>query len=178
MIVTFGVLYPALVYIGLTVFSPTVVIFFVLVFALFQGFIKGRSPINTATRVGALVAGVCVLIVGIIDQNLAAKIYPMVVNAALACLFGYSLIAPPTVIEKIARLREPLLSEGAVAYTRTVTIVWLIFFVANGTMAAVTAVFMSTEIWALYNGLIAYVLIAVLFLGERCIRSLVLGRSA
>jgi uncharacterized membrane protein len=73
-------------------------------------------------------------------------------------------------IERFARLSEPELSPAGVRYTRHVTQVWCAFFVVNGAIAAYTAAFASREAWALYNGLIAYVLMGVLFGGERLVR--------
>jgi uncharacterized membrane protein len=77
--------------------------------------------------------------------------------------FGLSLFKGMPMIERLARLKEKKLSPRAIAYTRTVTKVWCLFFVANGTMALLTALWMSPEAWALYNGLIAYLLIGLLF---------------
>jgi uncharacterized membrane protein len=46
--------------------------------------------------------------------------------------------------------------------------------VVNGALAAYTAVFASREAWALYNGVIAYLLMGGLFAGERLLRRRVL----
>ena len=92
--------------------------------------------------------------------------YPVLVNAAMLLLFGSSLAFPPTIVERIARFRHPHLPEQATPYLRRVTVAWCIFFVANGAAALYTATFASFETWALYNGLIAYVLIGAMFAGE------------
>jgi uncharacterized membrane protein len=85
-------------------------------------------------------------------------------------LFGCSLWRPPTVVERIARLTRPDLPASGVAYTRKVTWVWCGFFVVNAAAAAWTAVYGSLEMWTLYNGLLAYLAIATLFLIEWLIR--------
>ena len=56
------------------------------------------------------------------------------------------------------------------AYTRKVTQVWCGFFVLNGGLALGTALWASDATWALYNGLIAYGLMGVLFAGEWVVR--------
>lgn len=94
---------------------------------------------------------------------LPLKLYPVIVNIGMLLLFGLSLFFPPSFIERIARIKEPDLSEAGVRYTRRVTQVWCIFFILNGTAAFITACFMSHEIWSIYNGLIAYILIGLLF---------------
>lgn len=121
----------------------------------------------------ALLAGVTLISNG----ALPLLLYPVMVNAALALLFGYSLLQPPTVIERLARLQEPQLPPYAVAYTRRVTWVWLGFFLVNGSIAAWTAVRGSQELWTLYNGVIAYGLIGVLFAGEWLVRQHVKHRN-
>jgi uncharacterized membrane protein len=92
--------------------------------------------------------------------------YPVLVNAAMLLLFGSSLAFPPTIVERIARFRHPHLPERRRLHTRRVTVAWCIFFVGNGAAALYTATFASFDTWALYNGLIAYVLIGAMFAGE------------
>ncbi|CKK46782.1 integral membrane protein [Neisseria meningitidis] len=65
--------------------------------------------------------------------------YPVLVNLMMLAVFGGSLFAGQTVIERLARLQQPDLPEKAVRYTRRVTQVWCVFFIANGTLAALLA---------------------------------------
>ena len=88
----------------------------------------------------------------------------------LLVVFAASLAFPPTAVERIARLSEPDLPPSGVAYTRRVTQVWCGFFVLNGALALATALWMSDRAWALYNGLIAYGLIGLLFGVEWLVR--------
>ncbi len=104
------------------------------------------------------------------NAPLPLKLYPVLVNAGLLGLFAYSLVVPPTMIERIARAREPDLPVAAVLYTRRVTQVWCVFFAVNGIIALFTALWTPAVVWTLYNGLIAYVLMGLLFAGEYCVR--------
>ena len=101
---------------------------------------------------------------------LPLKLYPVMANAALLVTFGYSLVVPPSMIERFARLRNAELPEAAIGYTRQVTQVWCVFFALNGTVALATALWASTRTWWLYNGLIAYGLMGLLFATEYCVR--------
>lgn len=101
---------------------------------------------------------------------LPLKLYPVLVNAALLAAFGYSLAAPPSMVERLARLREPDLPPAAVGYTRRVTQVWCGFFVANGALALGTALWASEAVWSLYTGVIAYLLMGALFGAEYLFR--------
>ena len=117
-----------------------------------------------------------VLLAAWANVMLPLKIYPVVVNAALLGVFAYSLIVPPSAIERIARMREPHLPPQAIAYTRRVTQIWCGFFTVNGAIALYTALYASTTHWSLYNGFIAYILIGLLFAGEYYVRRRVIGQ--
>ncbi|MBI3285456.1 MAG: hypothetical protein HYZ65_11510 [Burkholderiales bacterium] len=101
---------------------------------------------------------------------LPLKLYPVLVNAVLLAGFGYSLAVPPSMVERFARLREPDLPSAAIAYTRRVTQVWCVFFIVNGAIALGTALWASQAIWSWYTGVIAYVLMGLLFGIEYLVR--------
>lgn len=136
--------------------------------------LRGR-PSLAGAYLGWLCAGGVVLAAFsfFLDSAAAVRYYPVLVNAALFTVFGVSLVRPPPIVERIARLREPDLPPAAVVYTRRVTIVWLAFFVLNGTAALYTAALAPLETWAWYNGFVAYLLIGALFLGELAVRTFV-----
>ncbi|HSF57935.1 MAG TPA: hypothetical protein VLD83_07685 [Candidatus Binatia bacterium] len=101
---------------------------------------------------------------------LALRLYPVLVNATLLGVFAYSLIFPPSMIERFARMNEPNLPVQAIGYTRRVTQIWCVFFGINGAIALMTALWASPAMWALYNGLIAYLLMGLLLAGESVVR--------
>jgi uncharacterized membrane protein len=94
----------------------------------------------------------------------------VLVNAVMLLIFAGSLFYPPSVVERLARLQQPDLTPQGIRYTRRVTQVWCGFFIINGSIALVTALWSSFEWWSLYNGLIAYLLMGLLFAGEYLIR--------
>lgn len=100
------------------------------------------------------------------NAALPLKLYPVLVNAGFLAVFGHSLAFPPSMVERLARLREPGLPPEGVAYTRRVTQVWCVFFALNGAAALGTALYASEAAWSLYNGVIAYVLMGILFACE------------
>lgn len=117
-------------------------------------------------------AGALLLVAFAVFWNalLPLKLYPVLVNVGLLAAFGASLIAPPSIVERMARLQEPDLPPAAVVYTRRVTQVWCGFFVINGGIALATALWASEKIWSLYTGVIAYLLMGALFGGEYLVR--------
>ncbi|GAA5215096.1 hypothetical protein GCM10025776_10280 [Corallincola platygyrae] len=120
--------------------------------------------------VGIVLAGASALL----DSPQMLKFYPVVVNLCMFAVFAYSLYSPPSMIERLARLREPELPNEAIQYTRKVTWIWVAFFVLNGMVALWTATYASMATWTLYNGLIAYFMMGVLLVGEICYRRWVL----
>lgn len=98
------------------------------------------------------------------------KLYPVVVNLAFFLVFAASVFHPPTVIERIARVTEPMLPMAAVRYTRNVTLVWCAFFVLNGAVALATVLWASDAVWTLYNGFLSYVAMALLLGVEWLVR--------
>lgn len=132
-----------------------------------------RVPSMAASRSARLsVAGALALAAAAVYANalLPLKLYPVVVNAALLTAFGYSLAVPPTIIERIARLRDPRFPTSAIGYARCVTQAWCTFFAANGLVALGMALWASDAMWSLYNGVIAYLLMGLMVAGEYMVR--------
>ena len=120
----------------------------------------------TRQRFWLLVAGGAVVLAAtslLAGDWFPLRFYPVLVSSVLLAVFGLSLLRGPTAIESIARLQTPELPPEAVAYTRRVTQVWCGFFTVNGAIALATALWASHEVWVLYNGLISYLLIGLLF---------------
>lgn len=111
------------------------------------------------------------------DAHLAMRLYPVLMSGAMLTAFALSLAKPPSMIERFARIMEPDLPEAGVRYTRRVTWVWCGFFVLNGAIALWTALGASMEIWALYNGLISYLLMGALLGAEFLVRGALRARE-
>jgi uncharacterized membrane protein len=160
------VAYPLLVYLGLGHFEPR----WFAVILLLMGLIRLATKPSPTTWGMVAAALLLAAITWFSNASLPLKLYPVGVNLFLASLFAASLVYPPTVIERIARLSEPDLPAAGVAYARMVTKVWLGFFVLNGAMALVTTLWASDALWTLYNGLISYCLIGILGGAEWLVR--------
>ena len=167
-----GALYPALVFVVIAVWDAAAVGFVSMAVGAARLAVWQLGPRAAQPRLDGL--GVLLVCIGAMilasDAIIAARLYPVAVNLAALCYFAWTLIRPPSAIERIARLSDPELPNAAITYTRRVTVVWCAFFAGNAAVASYTALWSSIEVWALYNGFIAYLLIGLLFASEYFVR--------
>lgn len=180
-----ALLYPLLVFFGLQHFSlGTVSLALAALLALRLLLIRRQLAGPQALRLGrallpaGLAALVCTLAAALFQHPLLLKLTPVVISAAFLFSFAQTLRQPPSMIEILARLSEPDLDARGVVYTRRVTQVWCGFFLLNGSIALYTALFADLAVWTVYNGLIAYVLMGLLFAVEYAVRCRVRARPA
>lgn len=95
---------------------------------------------------------------------------PVLVNLTLLANFAASLRGPVSLVERYARLQEPELPPGGEAYCRKVTVAWCWFFAANAAACAGLAGLAPVSWWALYTGILAYILVGVGFTIEFLVR--------
>jgi uncharacterized membrane protein len=116
---------------------------------------------------------------------------PVVVNVALACLFGHTLLGTRVpLVERIVRLLhvDDEVTDPAVwVYARTVTLCWTVLFCFNATLCAVLALVaepggmlamfgvshpfaVPTAYWSLFSDAGCYALSGLMFIGEYQVR--------
>jgi len=162
-----GLGYPFAVYFGMEHLSPR--LFAVLLGGLWLArlLLDDKRPGGRWMAIAALTF--CALLALAGDPALL-RWYPVLLSILLLGVFGLSLKFGPPMVERLARLREPELPEVAVRYTRTVTQVWAWFFLGNGLITTGLALWAPLSWWTLYTGLIAYLLMGLLFAGEWLVR--------
>lgn len=176
--------YPFVVYVLLQYVGAATVgaILFVLVLIRYV-LLKTAQPVARAapalksllplTLVG-VASGVSMLLS---NHALAVRLNPVWISLTMLAVFGWSLYSPPSMIERFARLAQPDLPVEAISYTRRVTQIWCVFFVFNASIALWTALVSSLQVWTLYNGLIAYLLMGLLLGIEFLVRRRVQHRT-
>lgn len=131
---------------------------------------RAARQTERSQRIVSMLLAFFFLLVLAIDRPDAMYWYPVLVSGLMLLVFGGSLFAEQTIIERLARLRQPDLPPEGVRYTRRVTQVWCGFFVVNATIVLLLIALQAWQAWALYTGLIAYGLMGLLFVGEWCCR--------
>ncbi|MBX3274932.1 MAG: hypothetical protein KF729_32005 [Sandaracinaceae bacterium] len=168
------VTYPVGIWFGLTHFSARTVSLWILAVlvptAIFRFRRARREDLSAALRI-PLVIGLVVLAGALTDDRRCVLAMPVLINLALLVTFAHSLRGVP-VIERFARMQEPEpLAPAQVAHCRQVTWVWIGFFALNGGIAALLASREAwVDLWAAYNGGVAYALMGALFAGEYVVR--------
>jgi len=105
-------------------------------------------------------------------QRILLLLLPAALSLYLLWTFASSLSPGPPLIEQIARAIEDDLPDFTLPYCRKVTIAWCVFLTANTACAAFLAFRGPLEWWALYTGLIFYLLLGALLGGEFLLRKL------
>ena len=166
-VVVLSIAYPFMIYWGLQNYQASNLLPLLLIL-LGLRWVAGSRTSERMVLIAIFISVVLITLTW--GHQLGLKFYPAMVNMGFLILFAGSLVCPPSIVERMARMRQPNLSPQGVAYTLKVTWMWSGFFVINGGIAAITAVWASNEVWTLYNGFIAYLLIGILAGGEWVVR--------
>ncbi|MDR0736576.1 MAG: hypothetical protein LBF51_07075 [Zoogloeaceae bacterium] len=145
-----------------------------------QGKTGGFSVFSLLPRPLRCLPGCLVALLGLAAifwrSSLSLQFYPVLVNLMFLLIFAFSLTQEQSLIERLARRFEPGLPESGVRYTRRVTKAWCLFFIVNGAIS-LWSIHAGEKTWAIYNGLVAYLLMGLMFVGEWLIRRHVRRRA-
>jgi uncharacterized membrane protein len=182
------VLYPLVVYFGLQYWDTRTIAVFLAIALILRALLgtgrnrsknvnvdTGKPPDPlTKNKHWLTLFGIALLVlVFAFNDIIYFQYYPLTVNLVLLLMFSTTLLNPPSMVERLARLQEPELPDEAIPYTRRVTQIWCVFFIVNAAISFYTACCMSLDAWTLYNGLIAYLLIGLIFTIEWLTRQFV-----
>ena len=165
--------YPLAIYLALAWFEPRWVALAVAVLILARwrgralGMFAGMSWLSHAVIAGSLALSLGALLA---NDGTLLLLYPAGISLALLGLFGLSLRTPPSMVERMARITHPVLPDEAVRWCRHWTEIWCAFFAINAAISIWSALAASREIWAIYNGFIAYLAMGTLLGGEWLLR--------
>ena len=157
-------IYPLVVY----VFIDTVdlVWFGVLLVCLVALRLWSLLRLNAVTF-ALLIFGIAFLVILKLTGNaMVLQFYPTIVSLVLLTTFALTLFRPPSMIERFAVRMGMERDPPHIAYTRVCTMVWCGFFIVNAIVSAGITLTGTMAAWALYNGLLSYVLIGLLFGAE------------
>ncbi|MGR9072359.1 MAG: hypothetical protein ACU833_04750 [Gammaproteobacteria bacterium] len=129
---------------------------------VYQAFKTG----NPRTRTLKLAAAGCLVAGAVFLQSVTAKLLPVIIQLTFMFFFGKTLLKGRPLIERFVRLEFPVFPPGISEYCRQLTVMWTGFFAFNAVMCAALAVWAPDFWWAVYNGVLIFVLTGVLMVGE------------
>jgi len=164
LIMVFFIAYPFIVYFGLSVLPPS---FFGLILIVLLGLRFGvLLPEERLLFLPILLVFLAYAVMTVfVDSAQLLLYYPALVNFAFFLTFANSLRSGEPLLLRFVRARKGTLSDHAPRYLYWLTMIWAVFFVLNGLVSIWTST-LSLEAWTLYNGLISYVLVGILSVGE------------
>lgn len=111
-------------------------------------------------------------IVGWISNNGTwLLVLPSATQGTFGLAFLRSLSGVP-LIEHFARMVKPELSASELAHCRSWTLIWGIYLIALAALGLGLARWATLAVWAVYVGVVSYVLVGVLFVVEYLIRKI------
>lgn len=101
-------------------------------------------------------------------QSITAKALPIFIQLMLMYVFGRTLLKDnaPCLIERMVRLQYPEFPDYVSPYLINLTRLWTLFFAVNVIACLVLAIWSTDYWWAIYNGIIIYLMIVILMVGE------------
>jgi uncharacterized membrane protein len=157
-------LYPVFIYFGLRILPPGFLGLVLAVLLLMRfGIVRPKERAMALPVIGILFTyAVASALIGSTQMLL---FYPVLVNSILFVIFAGSLSTKDPLLLRFVRARGHPINAHTPRYLTRLTAVWAGFFVING-MIAVWTTTVSVEIWTIYNGMISYILVAILATGE------------
>ena len=158
------VLVPFIIYFGIKYFGIRYLLYGLLFLYLLRSAscLRGGIKRNQAL---VLISIAAVFGLAIILNRASLALYtPVLINLGLLLSFGSTLFIGPPIIEIFARKHVKSLSEREVKYCRNVTILWVTFFVINGSISLIISATGNIDYWIIYNGFISYIMIGLIFL--------------
>lgn len=193
--VVLSVLYPVIVFVFLYFLKTPVrflsIFIIIVAFGIFLSLTaRKKDGQKTVLDARQIITPILLLTAGLLclltNKILFLKLYSVFLSGIFLFLFGSTLFFEPTIIFRFATLGDKSIigssyEDDVKKYCRTVTVIWCIFFVINGSLSTITAfsrdIFHITQeeadkVWTIYNGAISYVLMGLLFAVEFLVRKI------
>ncbi len=163
-VVIFFFTYPIIVYFGLNFLPPSFFgLILVAILAMRFGVLLPAERLVLLPVLMVLLAYAITTM--ILDSTSMLLFYPALVNFILCVVFANSLRYEEPFLLRIVRARGVATSKHTPRYLYRLTALWAGFFALNGMISIWTST-LSMEAWTLYNGLISYLVVAILIGGE------------
>jgi len=127
---------------------------------------RGLKSKMTSLRFGSFLFAALLLAGAYFASTYFIWLVPSFAYLWLTVLFGHTLWMPPSLCERLVRLQYPEFIPGIAEYLREVTWAWTLFFAINAVVCALLPALAGQRVWAVYTGVLVYVLMGLLGVGE------------
>jgi uncharacterized membrane protein len=169
--VAIWILYPLIVFCGLTYFGVRLTAIVLLLFVGRRFIVLLLSHRSTSRLVLLQASLMAIIIAGAAASGSAfvLRITPFVVSLTFIAMFAFSLSGTP-LIERFARLQEPELSPAKITYCRNLTKFWVGVLAANSGLLLFASLCQSEALWAILVGPVSYGMLGMVFAIEYPLR--------
>jgi len=157
--------YPFAIYWGINRYEPFVFAILLFVILLLR-FIFSQQYLERSQWLVLSTITIFCIIVFMSNNSQLLRYYPVLMSLSFALLFIYSLISTVPLVEKFARMFGETPTPLRRTYARNLTKAWATLLLTNASIAAYTACCLSLQYWALYNGMLSYILIGTFVTSE------------
>lgn len=174
-LLAFGIVYPALVFFLRGSIDPWFFVIVAMAAVALRLFLVNDGTGLWRPAFGAVAVGLAGI--ACLDAATAARAYPVLLSLAAAGVFAVTLVRPPSLIERLALATGAVSSPELQAYCRNVTLLWVGWLSINAAVAGGLALSGDDRDWALWTGVISYVVSGALLCGEWLVRRSLVGRA-
>jgi uncharacterized membrane protein len=171
-----GLSFPLVVHLSILADNPVWSIYWLAILLLLH-LLKKLSERNALSGGMYTMIAASSILVLIATSGHGGVIYllPILINLALLVVFARSLLPGEVpLITHFATRMDGALSVTAIQYTRSVTVVWSVYFFAMTVVGVLLAAFAPVEVWSYVVNCLQYVLIPLIFIAEFLVRRHVL----
>ncbi|MBT6419574.1 MAG: hypothetical protein HOK14_04425 [Gammaproteobacteria bacterium] len=131
-------------------------------------FYQAVNARNRKIRIQKLAIVLMLFVGAIYFQNTVAKLVPIIIQLSLMLFFGKTLLPNkgPSLVERFASLEFPVMPPVLMRYCRHLTVMWTGFFAFNVLACLYLALFAPVQWWAIYTGVLIFVLTALIMIAE------------
>ncbi len=127
-----------------------------------------RKAVNKDKNILNILIAILLLLGAFYLQEITATILPVIIQLILMSFFGKTLLLNkgPSLIERFVRLEFSDFPPGVSEYCRSLTVIWTAFFAFNAIACITLSIFGNNAQWALFNGIVIYLMIGILVIAE------------
>ncbi|MBT3811832.1 MAG: hypothetical protein HOE45_09540 [Gammaproteobacteria bacterium] len=131
-------------------------------------FYQAVNARNRKIRIQKLAIVLMLFVGAIYFQDTVAKLVPIIIQLSLMLFFGKTLLPNkgPSLVERFASLEFPVMPPVLMRYCRHLTVMWTGFFAFNVLACLYLALFAPVQWWAIYTGVLIFVLTALIMIAE------------